>query len=76
MSDNILMLSGGLDSTVLAHSLQQDGISFDSIFFDANKKSTMKELEHARYNGLKIGKRFELVDISAVNKSFVGYVTK
>lgn len=69
------MLSGGLDSTVLAHSLQQDGISFDSIFFDANKKSTMKELEHARYNGLKIGKRFELVDISAVNKSFVGYVT-
>lgn len=74
-SKHLLLLSGGLDSVILAHKLQKDGVAFDSVFFDANKTSTLKELEHARHASVTAGNRFEVVDISAMMKSFVGHVT-
>ena len=75
MKRSILMLSGGLDSVVLAYKLKHEGIVFDAIFFDAGKKSTLKELEYSRYVTNFKGERFEVVNISDMNKTFVGHVS-
>jgi 7-cyano-7-deazaguanine synthase len=75
MNKALLIISGGLDSVVLAYKMAHDGISFDAIFADFGKFSTQNELQYARFHTLQLNGNFDVIDISKLSRSFIGHVT-
>lgn len=65
MSLAIVILSGGLDSVVLAHLLQRENHELHCISFDYGQRHA-KELEYSRRAAARLGARHEVVDIRGV----------
>lgn len=77
MSDNdknlqvVTILSGGLDSTVLAYSMNQPIITQHLITFDYGQRHK-KEIEFARQTASKIGARHDVIDLSGIGSLLTG----
>lgn len=71
MSLAIVIISGGLDSVVLAHLLQSEGHELHLISFDYGQRHA-RELEYSRRCALRLNARHEVIDIRAVGKVLGG----
>ncbi|WFU23165.1 7-cyano-7-deazaguanine synthase [Bradyrhizobium sp. CB1717] len=71
----ILMLSGGVDSTVLALESKKTGVGVASaVFLDYGQESAARELHCARRTTLATGFAFEPVNISGLKYLFYGVI--
>lgn len=71
MSTAIVILSGGLDSVVLAHLLKHEGHALHLVSFDYGQRHA-KELEYARRCALSLKARHDVIDISAIGEVLGG----
>lgn len=71
MSLAIVIISGGLDSVVLAHMLQREGHDLHLVSFDYGQRHA-KELEYSRLAAQRLNAPHEVVDIRAVGKILGG----
>jgi 7-cyano-7-deazaguanine synthase in queuosine biosynthesis len=72
--DGVILLSGGLDSTVMAHQAVSEGKSLRAIYLDFATYPTLQELNSARRTAHLLGMPFDVVDVSGVPRALVGYV--
>lgn len=71
MSLAIVILSGGLDSAVLAYQLQSEGRDLHLVSFDYGQRHS-KELEYSRRIAARLNARHDVIDIRAVGKLLGG----
>ncbi len=61
----IVILSGGMDSTVLAHLLRADGVELECLSVDYGQRHR-RELEYAKATAERLGARWHLADLRGV----------
>lgn len=71
MSLAIVILSGGLDSVVLAHLLKEEGHALHLVSFNYGQRHA-KELEYSRHCARHLSARHDIVDIGAIGKVLGG----
>ena len=71
MSTVVAVVSGGLDSAVLAHHLQADGWDLRLLSFDYGQRHAT-ELDAARKLGAALGARHDVVDLTSVGRLLTG----
>lgn len=71
MSLAIVILSGGLDSTVLAHLLVSEGHRVHLLSFDYGQRH-VRELEYSQKCALRLGARHDIIDLRPVGKVLGG----
>lgn len=72
MSEHVvLILSGGLDSTVLGYRLRADGTRLTMLSFDYGQRHR-RELEYARRTAVKLTGVHRVVDLSAISGLLAG----
>lgn len=72
MSEHVvLILSGGLDSTVLGYRLRGDGTRLTMLSFDYGQRHR-RELEYARRTAVKLTGVHRVVDLSAISGLLAG----
>lgn len=71
MSLAIVILSGGLDSVVLAHLLKEEGHHLHLVSFDYGQRH-VKELEYSQKCARRLEARHDVVDIQAIGKLLGG----
>ncbi len=73
MKSATIMLSGGIDSAAAVHYCIEKGINLRAIFFDFGQISVAPQLacarKIARHNKIPL----EVIDISGIKRSFIGY---
>ncbi len=67
----VAVVSGGLDSAVLAHHLRADGWDLRLLSFDYGQRHAV-ELDHARKLAAALGARHDVVDLSSVAPLLAG----
>jgi 7-cyano-7-deazaguanine synthase len=75
-TDTLVMLSGGLDSTVLVYQLtQKENRNISGIYYNLGRKPQIREI--ASHNQLAIGLNFpiETVDLTGLDKIFHGHLS-
>jgi 7-cyano-7-deazaguanine synthase len=71
MSLAIVILSGGLDSVVLAHLLQSEGHDLHLLSFDYSQRHA-RELEYSRLAATRLNARHDVIDIRSVGRLLGG----
>lgn len=71
MSTCVAVVSGGLDSAVLAHHLRAEGWALRLLSFDYGQRHA-KELDCARALGSTLGARHDVVDLSSAGRLLGG----
>lgn len=71
---SIVLLSGGLDSMVLAHDLKARGQSPRFLHINFGLYSSLQELETARRTAFALNSPIETVNLSGLGDSLVGHV--
>lgn len=74
MYDSLVLLSGGLDSAVLANALAAEGRRSRALHFVIGRPSSRLELAAARRVALSLHMPFDTVDLSPLDRAVVGYV--
>lgn len=72
--DTVVLLSGGLDSMVLAYDLAHQGKKFRCLYFDAGKNPSMPELHCAKHTAFALNAPLEIVDITGILRLASGYI--
>jgi 7-cyano-7-deazaguanine synthase len=67
----VAVVSGGLDSAVLAHHLRADGWDLRLLSFDYGQRHAV-ELDHARKLAASFGARHDVVDLSSLAPLLAG----
>jgi 7-cyano-7-deazaguanine synthase len=67
----IAVVSGGLDSVVLAHLLKSEGHDLHLVSFDYGQRH-VKELEYARHCAARLGASHDVVDLKALGRVLGG----
>ena len=67
-----LMMSGGLDSTILAHLLAQEGIRFTGIFMDYGQRNALNSRRVVNRTARALSIPLEVISIPGLASSFVG----
>jgi 7-cyano-7-deazaguanine synthase len=73
-AQTLLVLSGGLDSSVLAHRLIADNIKVRTIYFDIGYKPRIPEKNSAKMVSYQLNIPFEIVDVSGIFGMVSGFV--
>jgi len=71
VSTAVAVVSGGLDSAVLAHHLRADGWDLRLLSFDYGQRHR-RELDHARRLGDAVGARHDVVDLRSAGTLLAG----
>ena len=71
MSTCVAVVSGGLDSAVLAHHLGHEGWALRLLSFDYGQRHRV-ELDHARKLAASLGARHDVVDLSSAGRLLSG----
>src|SRR5262249_18588275 len=71
--DGIVLLSGGLDSMVLAYQLVSEGKRIRLLYFDFEKEPSPMELASAKLTSLELHAPLEVVDLRGIVKMQLGY---
>ena len=71
MARVIVLAGGGLDSTVLAYKLKDEGHDIDLLSFDYGQKHH-KELNYAFRTAVRLDARFDVVDLTGVGSLLTG----
>lgn len=66
----ILILSGGLDSTVLAYKLKADGYKLSCLTFNYGQKQS-REIDYAKNTALQLNAKHQIIDISFLKHLFL-----
>lgn len=69
---NLLLISGGIDSLVLAHELAKSGESFRMIHFDFEKDNRKKELSCAKQTASRLNVSLDIVKMGSVLELLLG----
>jgi 7-cyano-7-deazaguanine synthase len=72
--DGVILLSGGLDSTVMAHQAVSQGMSLRALYLDFGAFPALQELNGARQTAHQLGMPLDVMDVSGVPRALVGYV--
>jgi 7-cyano-7-deazaguanine synthase len=72
--DGVVLLSGGLDSTVVAHRAAAQGQRLRALYLDLGTHPTLQELDSARRTAHRLGIPLDVVDVSGLLKAFIGYI--
>ena len=72
--ESLVLLSGGLDSMVLAHQLIKDKKKVRGVFFDFGSKPTKYEKESAKKVAYALNIPLEIADLRGVSELMLGYV--
>jgi len=67
----VAVVSGGLDSAVLAHHLRDEGWALRLLSFDYGQRHA-RELDHARRLGAALGARHDVVDLRSAGRLLTG----
>lgn len=70
----VVVLSGGLDSAVLAYKLKQDGRSVRCVYLDYGKPASIQEKASAKYVALRLNLPLEIVNVHGLAEMQNGYV--
>lgn len=71
MSKQLLLHSGGLDSTMLAGVLKKQGSHFESLFIDFGHNAAQPELAAVRNSSSLLQIAFDVIDASGIRQAFV-----
>jgi 7-cyano-7-deazaguanine synthase len=71
ITDCVAVISGGLDSAVLAHHLRADGWNLRLVSFDYGQRHAV-ELDHARGLAARLGARHDVVDLRSAGALLTG----
>ncbi len=74
MYDSVLMLSGGLDSSVLAFSLKKQGRKFRCLYFDLGAFPSPREIHSARKISFDLEVPLEIIELNGIVSMMRGYV--
>lgn len=75
MHDNMLLLSGGLDSTVLAYWLvKNEKRKVRGLYFDFNRPASRYELSSARKVAFQLDMPLEVLKLGALDQLMTGYL--
>lgn len=67
----VVTVSGGLDSTVLAHWLAGHGVRLDLLSFDYGQRHRV-ELQYARHTAERLGSAHRVIDVSGLTAALAG----
>lgn len=70
----VVVFSGGLDSSVLASQLHQDGHRLRLVYLDYGKSVSQKEKAAAKRVALKLGLPLDIVNLNGLAELQNGYV--
>lgn len=70
MKSAVIVLSGGMDSSVLAHKLVKEGFALKAVTFDYGQKHGKKEIYCAAKQASKLSIEHKIVDLRAVTELF------
>lgn len=73
MDKKIILLSGGLDSTVLAHKIKNDGDELKAIYIRFGYLSSLGELYSAKYTANILGIPLEIVNVEGLADMLAGF---
>ena len=74
MTDNLIVLSGGLDSSVLLTQSVNDGENPRAIYFDIGYRSRHSERNSAKFIAHQLNIPLEIVDVSGIFQMVAGFV--
>lgn len=69
-----VLLSGGLDSSVLLHHMHAEHEVTAALTFDYGSKHNPREIACARWQAERLGVRFELIELPFVGRTFVSHL--
>ena len=70
----LIVLSGGIDSIVLAHKLKSEGIDIKAIYFDIGYLPRVAEMNAAKMAANMLDIPIEVVDVSGIHNMVAGHV--
>jgi 7-cyano-7-deazaguanine synthase len=70
----LIMISGGLDSVVLAHKLKNDGVLLRGIYFDIGYLPAIPERNAAKMAADKLNIPLEIVDVQGIHNMVSGFI--
>src|SRR3954454_15685508 len=74
-TDTLIMLSGGLDSTVLAYMLRQkEQRNIGGIYYDLGRRQQTREIASLNQIAVELNFPIEKVDLTGLDKSFYGHL--
>jgi 7-cyano-7-deazaguanine synthase len=74
-NDSLLLLSGGIDSVVLAHSLvKHHNLRPRALYINLERRPSLSELSFARKTAFNLDIPIEILDLSGLDKLLIGYV--
>ena len=71
---SLVLMSGGLDSCVLAYQLIKEDKKIRGLYFDFGLDPSMHELQSVKKMALDLSIPLEIVDISGIAKMLMGYI--
>ncbi|GEM_PF-4572653 len=74
MKTATIMLSGGIDSAAAMHFFVEKGTQLRAIFIDFGQVAVASQLSCARKIARVYNVPFEVIDISGIKRSFIGYM--
>ncbi|USK35099.1 7-cyano-7-deazaguanine synthase [Bacillus sp. F19] len=73
MNKKIVLLSGGLDSTVLIHKLKNDGNDIRALYINFGYLSSLGELHSVKYTTNTLGIPLEIVNLEGLADMIAGF---
>src|ERR1700759_2275588 len=70
---SVLLLSGGIDSTVVGHKLKKEGTLYRIVYMKHGKRRNERELLHARRLVRMFGVPLDIGDLSPCRQVIAGY---
>lgn len=72
--DAVVVLSGGMDSAVIAYKLHQEGKKLRLVYVDYGKPVSIREKAAAKLIALHLGLPLDIVDVKGLAELQNGYV--
>lgn len=76
MKNNIIIVSGGLDSTTLMYELHKNGVPLKAVTFDYGSKHNKQELRSAKYHAGRLGIDHIVISMDFINEHFKSNLLK
>jgi len=72
--DTLVLLSGGLDSTVLAYQLASQGKRVRALYFDMDREASRFELAAARRAAFRLRMPLEILELASLDRLVLGHI--